>query len=373
MLTSDPQRVLYLHIGTEKTGTSTLQLLGHENRKLLADHGLLYPHAGARVAHAGLTLYALEDTKRNVLLTAFGLQSDQDVVEFRATLMGKLRAEVNRKDCPKILLSNEHLSSRVTEVPDIQLLIDGLRTVCPDIRVIVYLRPQHELVLSMYSTAVKGGRYTPLRIGRKDHTHYYNFDLMLSCWEAVVGIDNITVRLFQPEEFFGGTLIDDFFHTLGMATPAGLKMPDKINKSYDADTLQFARIGNEILPKSERKGSGMQGGFLHALAQVSTGPKFTAAGSELAELDESFRLSNARVARRYFPDRNGVLFAPFTGTETPDPPELTPERAVEIAIGLWRNGRQKKARETLDKTRRKRGELPAGGKRRPAHAEADDA
>jgi hypothetical protein len=344
MVYGDPERVLYLHIGIEKTGTSTLQLLGHENRKLLAEHGLLYPNAGARVAHAGLTLYALQDTRRNVLRTAFGLQSDEDVKEFNATLMGKLRAEARRRDCAKILLSNEHLSSRVTEVRDIRRLIDGLRTVCPTIRVIVYLRPQHELVLSMYSTAVKGGRSTPLRIGHKEHTHYFNFDRMLAGWEEVLGIQNIYVRLFRPEAFFGGSLVNDFFHAMGMTPPAGLEIPDTLNKSYDADTLQFARIGNEILPKAERRGSGLQGGFLYALAQVSTGPKFTAAGRELADLDKSFRESNARVARRYFPQRNGVLFPPFKDVDAPDAPELTPEKAVAIAVGLWRVG-LKKARE----------------------------
>jgi len=341
---SDPERVLYLHIGIEKTGTSTLQLMAHENRKLLARHGLLYPNAGARVAHAGLTLYALEDTKRNVLRAAFGLQSDDDVAQFNAALMGQLRAEVQRKDCPKILLSNEHLSSRVTEPRNIARLVDGLRTVCAHIRVIVYLRPQHELVLSTYSTAVKGGRSAPLKISRQENTHYYDFDLLLSRWEREVGRENMTVRLFQPDALFGGSLVEDFFHSLGMAVPDGLDIPAPRNKAYDANTLQFVRIGNEIFPRSERRGSGLSGGFLEALAQISTGPKFTAAGVELAALNKRFRETNEQVARRYFPDRNGVLFPPFSEVDARDSPKLTPEKAVEIAIGMWLGG-QKKARQ----------------------------
>jgi hypothetical protein len=360
MPTDEPQRRLYLHIGTEKTGTSTLQETCTSNRALLAKNGVCYPRAAGKRGHAGLTIYALDRAKRMGLRAAVGLQTEASVEEYKATLMERLRAEVARSDCTKILLSNEHMSSRLTRVRDVQKLVDGLYTVCPDIRVIVYLRPQYDLVLSSYSTAVKGGRSQGLNLDRDEGSHYYNFDLMLSLWEQVVGIENITVRLFNRNEFVGNSLISDFFDALGMEVPAGLEIPGTLNKAFDADTLQFARLVNELIPRSERKQNELRrSGILHALEQLSTGPKFTVAGSALSELDNTFRDSNERVARRYFPERNGVLFPHFNAMDTPDTLPLTPEKAIELAVALWRTGRKKKAR------------VGAGRRRKQANAELE--
>jgi len=45
---------LILHIGTHKTATTTIQNSFHANRKLLAQHGLIYPDLGRAAGHHGL-------------------------------------------------------------------------------------------------------------------------------------------------------------------------------------------------------------------------------------------------------------------------------------------------------------------------------
>jgi hypothetical protein len=337
-----PQRVLYLHIGTQKTGTTTVQNMCKRNRDLLAGRGLYYPSAPGEGNHVGLMLYAVERGKNLSLRTMIGLRSPEEVEAFNATLMQRLQDEIAASGCSRVLLSNEHLSSHVTKAKDVRNLVADLRRICPEIRVVIYLRPQYELVLSAYSEAVKSGRAKPMNVELNEDTHFYNYDMMLSLWEMAVGIENIRVRLFHRDEFAEGSLITDFFRTIDMEVPESLELPGPLNRSFDAYTLEFARIANAVTPREDR---GVGPWLLHlqnALERISSGPKFTAGGPELAELDRTFAASNAEVARRYFPERNGVLFAPFNELERPSSPPLTTRKVVELTIELWREATERK-------------------------------
>jgi len=353
-------RVLYLHIGTQKTGTTTLQNLFRRNRDLLAKHDLFYPTAPGGSNHVGLMLYAIERGRNLSLRTSIGLRSPEEVDEFNSTLMQRLQDEIEQSGCSKILMSNEHLSSHVTKAKDVRKFVDDLRRICPDIRVVIYLRPQYELVLSAYSQAVKSGRAKPMKVELDEETHFYNYDIMLNLWEMALGIENIRVRLFRRDEFAEGSLIADFFRTIDMDVPEGLDVPGALNPSFDAYTLEFARTANAIIPREQRVGTGpWLSKLLGALERISTGPKFTAAGPELAELDRTFQASNAEVARRYFPDRNGVLFQQFNELDRPSSPPLTTQKVVELTIALWLDAteRKRKRPRPAERKRKRRREV----------------
>jgi hypothetical protein len=335
---------IFLHIGTEKTGTTTIQAMAALNRGLLASHGLFYPVSPGKQNHVKLTLYALQNPDRAGLRNMAGLATGDDVLDMRDSLLDELRAEIEAAGCNRVLLSNEHLSSRLRHKRTVRRLIKGLREISRDIRVVVYLRPQYELILSAYSTAVKSGRAGHINFERSPDEHFYNYDKMLALWEEVLGAGKIIVRRFLPSAFAGGTLSADFFAAIGMAQPNGLAMPASLNRSLDANTLEYLRIANEVMPKFiDGTVNPNRATLVSALDRISTGPKYAAPAELLGQIDTLYADSNQAVAQRYFPGLER-LFPPFEPDGAAPTEPLTVAQAVQIGLALWSNSRRPRAR-----------------------------
>jgi hypothetical protein len=335
-----------LHIGTEKTGTSTLQMLAAVNRKLLLANGVCYPLLPGDTSHVGLAIYAADPNRGNSLHAILGLRTRAAVAEFRDNFLERLGQEIDASGCDTILLSNEHLSSRASRPEHVLRIVQGLRTIAEEIRVFIYLRPQYELIVSGYSQAVKSGRTEPIDTGLSVTNHYFNYDRMLSYWESAVGIESITVRRFLKQQFVGGSLINDFFATLGIVLPPDIVIPPNRNISLDAETVEFLRCANCIAARRGKDGH-IEGRrrLIGALEDLSKGPRITVPAEELAAIDEAFAAGNRRVNERYFPGSTAPLFPAFAGEGAGEIFTLTAERAVEIGIALWRESSSAAARK----------------------------
>ena len=117
---------IYLHIGTQKTGTTTLQTVGRTNRAALAKRGILYPESPGTTNHIGLTLFATGGVGSRDLMRDAGLHSADEAALYQAALPARLRAEFTASGCKKVWLSNEHLSSRVRHAQQLVPLADML-------------------------------------------------------------------------------------------------------------------------------------------------------------------------------------------------------------------------------------------------------
>ena len=67
---------LYLHIGTEKTGTTSVQKFFKANRALLAKNGIVYPVAPGKQNHMGLAASAQDTAKRGPLRKSLGIRNE---------------------------------------------------------------------------------------------------------------------------------------------------------------------------------------------------------------------------------------------------------------------------------------------------------
>lgn len=154
-----------LHIGTEKTGTTTLQDFLGLNRERLLAKGFFVPtslHGFPGADHRFLTTCSLDiaeftDEQR----VALQIRRREDVINYRHTILNALSQEIQqaaagRRDTT-LILSNELCHSRLTKVGDILFLRDFLKNFVEDFTVVVYIRPQHEVALSLYDTALKVG------------------------------------------------------------------------------------------------------------------------------------------------------------------------------------------------------------------------
>jgi hypothetical protein len=329
-------KTIYLHIGTQKTGTTTLQMTGKHNRAKLAARGVLYPSAPGEVNHTGLALFATGGELCLDLAMEAGLRSPADIAAYQAALPARLRSEIATARTPKVWLSNEHLSSRVRTVAQITSLAKMLRGLAEQVKVVVYLRHQPEFYLSTYSMVIKAGSEQESRLPRTERSYYYNYDKMLQGWASVFGDSAIIVRVFERRALKNGDVVDDMFDLLGIGRD-GLEIPPSLNPSLDAACLQFLRMFRGHVPRHVDGGLNPEhADIIKALEALPPGPKFSVPAATMRHLAEMFAASNERVARRYLGRADGKLFTHVEYSDSEGSAELTVEQAVSIAAHLWR-------------------------------------
>lgn len=210
-----------LHIGGERTGTTSLQYFLSWNRDALLKQGILYSAAPGRVNHVLLAMYGSPEENTEDLKTQIGIGTQSALNAMLFTLPDALEAEVAESGCREVLLSNEHCSSRLLSETSVKRIRELVARLSSEVRVVMYLRRQDELLLSAYSTAVSSGRTVPLHIPSGRALQYYDFAEILDRWAKVFGEENITARVYDRETLVGGDVIDDFVDLIGAKSPPG--------------------------------------------------------------------------------------------------------------------------------------------------------
>jgi len=340
---------LFLHIGMQKTGSTSIQDACRVNRAPLAAAGLLYPRTPGDKNHIKLTLFAWDGGKTNRLPLAAGVGDPEKYRRFKSEFVDNLGAEIGREKCSSVILSNEHLSSRLKDPVQLERLAVALRSIARKITVVVYLRPQHELAISSYSTKVKGGSVRPMRFPRHDQAFYFNYEWMLSLWADAFGERNLVVRIFDRSELIGDDIVKDFFDTIGHAIPTGFVFSDARNPSLDTKTLEFLRAFNEHLPAFQAgEANPERGDIIPAMEAIAKGGTIWLPKEQLRAFADLFKVSNANVARQYLGRSDGVLFKTLNFDRGGEPERLTVDDAIRIAAHLW----QWKQRQLLDARKR---------------------
>jgi hypothetical protein len=328
--------ILYLHIGTEKTGTTSIQRFFAGNRPLLAQNGIFYPRVPGPANHLALATYA--HTRRGgELWRKMEIKNLQGYQNFRAALQRDLGEELAAAPGPiqKTIMSNEHCSSRLKTVEEIEDLRQFLSGFFDDIYILVYLRRQDDFLVSTYSTAIKNGNSgvlaqpTDVQIARR-----YDYWELLSHWAQVFGRDRIICRKFEKDSLIDGDVVTDALATMGVDADERYERTPDANISLDAACLEFLRLMNKHMGADWKMRR-----TIVALEGMSKGPLIDLPPAERRELMARVRDSNARVAREYFggelQDSDDPLFRPRSDRR-PRTSEvvLDGETAVAMAAAL---------------------------------------
>jgi hypothetical protein len=365
---------LYLHIGTEKTGTSSVQNFFGSNRELLARAGVLYPDTPGNRNHTGLAGAAQEISNRGALRRTMNIKTNQDVEALRARMIEGLAAEFSSRPFKKVVMSGEHCSSRLLADEEVGWLKNILAPHFENIYIIVYLRRQDDFLLSTYSTGVKSGVVRRLDIPPKDIIQdRYDYWNLVSRWARIFGKEQILCRKFERSSLKSGDIVDDILDAIGIDANPEFDRPQDANESLDAETLEFLRLFNAHVPRFvEGSLNPNRANIIGLLSRMPQGPLITLGEAQLREFMGYFDESNRKVATEYFGGAPGdVLFAPRTDTRArTEPVTLSPERAVEIAAYLWQRKQEQvdRAVERAKRRENKPGERLPGPKNSPKRA-----
>lgn len=330
--------IAYIHIGLEKTGTTTIQEFAYQNRKLLALDNIYYPDSPGIKNHTNLPAYAY-DENLNDLAIRKNITNPNDRIYFRNSFVEKFRKEIEpiREKKMNLLLSSEHLSSRVGDESEIRKLLSLFTSFDYQPKIIIYLRRQDEMLLSTYSTWVKCGATEEL-----NHNAYkkkrYDYLRQLKLWENTVGQENILVGLFHPKRLYKGDLIEDFCQKIKInAKHYGLP-ESKLNKSLSANQLAFLKDFNRNIPELiDGKKNMLRGDIISALEGITDTTKAILPDAIRLEIQEHYNKANDKIKKKYFPELEGPLFPAVTKSSgNKHTSKLSLEDLNKITEELWK-------------------------------------
>jgi len=344
---------LYLHIGTMKTGSTTLQRTLLENLHPLSRQGVALPTLLGERVTPRLFCHAAGNPRVVEYHRQTGAHLPQDVTipsleEAKDDLLrafGKIREDV-------CVLSWEGFPVFFPETEDVQRLADMLKAVCDEIEIIVYLRRQDALWASLYGELLFQGRLddkTDYRFSYDSveglfgfgetgsNLDLFDYERMLQPWAEVFGVENVSVRPFEREQLTDGDVVRDFVSLIG-CDAAKMNPFENANVSMDRFQMEFLRRILRHVPESidgkYNKAFERLGRIVHD--NIPRTSAYTVPTTGAKEFLDRFSDSNARIAQEYLGRQTGELFKVSAPEDnSADLPELTLDKAMEIAGALW--------------------------------------
>lgn len=342
----------FVHVGTEKTGTTTIQHFLGKNRQLLLEDGFLYPHSPeeegtfkiVKFGHTKLPAFSMDSGRIEDIQKFLQLTDPEKLSQFRDKLKREIDREVSETNVKTVVFSSEHCSSRLVNKSEIERLYNLLKNFFEDIKIIIYIRRQDKFLLSTYSTAVRCGRTEAFSLPCQEVIDKrYDYWKILKKWESVFGKENIIVRVFEPQQMIEGNLLSDFANILGIDITKRYKSVKNLNSSLDVHSLDFLRLVNHYVPRFT--GSDINQGRAQLLKSIETYSQyysdkmsFSLSRKMYENFMANFERSNQQVARYFLNRSNGKLFASdFPNQKSSPIKSLSMKKAFEITTYLLKD------------------------------------
>jgi hypothetical protein len=195
---------LFLHIGTEKTGTTSIQNFLYDNidkfkeKKIHLSKLINYPNNRHLVEM--FTDYSIIKKDYDIPNNFFTVK-DKKIFFTRLKKNFENEIEQTKLFAEKMIITSEHFHSQLENIDQIKSLKNFLAKFFNKIKIICYFREQGELAFSWYSTLLKGGSQKDiqeyLRKKVRIDNHYFNYYDFLKKWSDVFGKENIITTIFD--------------------------------------------------------------------------------------------------------------------------------------------------------------------------------
>lgn len=324
---------LYLHIGTCKTGTTAIQHFCMVNQEALKRRGYCFPDFRCDIFGTG-------EMRNGYFLTTRKNNPDgTKILPWENALWAEKMDAITRemKRYPRVILSDE-------------VIWYLTKSICPelwkrlkweaeargfDVKIIVYLRRQDDLVNSMYAQRIRSHdkEISSLKLSEflAQADDFYVLDYYRHYQEitSYFGKDNVIVRIYDRKRFRDGSVVSDFLEALGLTPDADFESVEgrDWNPSLGGNALEILRILNTL---PDFNGELRQIARRTAFACYETERKEASfsmfSREELDALLARYAESNRLLARECFPEA-GEDFQLFSEPE-PLPPKWEPDNPL---------------------------------------------
>lgn len=191
-------RKLIIHIGSAKTGTTSLQSFLANNGPLLRDHGFIYPKSGRGDTANHFSLFA--SLMPNVWYCPQPPPSFAETWE-------SLREEIASTSEVTIISFEGFFRLTEQELSHIRNLFQDF-----EIRIVCYLRRQDELLAAAIAQGVRAGNpeVTSISEGKKYYAYLLDFRARLEPFIQQFGLERISVAPYEKSSLIERDIVHDF-------------------------------------------------------------------------------------------------------------------------------------------------------------------
>lgn len=188
-------RVIFVHIGTHKTGSTSLQQLCDRAASQLREDGVLYPKAGRPNSHPWA---------HHIL--AWSVQQERGFNNLEG--WEKVAREIRKSGAARVLISSEgFVRCSVSDIKKIKCLLPNAK-----VKAIVYLRNPVDYVISLYKEKITGkGEARSFKKFSRNKKRMCNYPALIDSWKKGLK-EPVIVRSFEDQS--EGGLEKDFLQIL---------------------------------------------------------------------------------------------------------------------------------------------------------------
>lgn len=339
---------LILHIGTEKTATTSIQQFLYKNRKPLSRHGFHLSDAIGKPNNRAFAQCFAPENLSDDFFKSLGMTHPLGKAIFRYLIKRRLKREIRKAqkdpDCSAYIITSEHFHSRVRNIEDIYSVKYFLDTLFDDVHVVVYLREQFSMACSAYHTAVLAGSTRSFRDFLTEicviSNDAYNHHQTLSKWATVFGAENINPRLYEKHKFHDGNILKDFLNTIGLADHIDefdCNEPN-LNKSIGVFGLELGVLANQLFPAYYE--NGIPASDRYQIIRAIKDSDISELGGKLDtslanKIYDDFSSSNKSLGQEFFKTTDNPFQMPASPQQSAE--KLKSQVPVSYVYNLWNN------------------------------------
>lgn len=304
---------VYLHIGTPKTGTTAIQYFMGNNEEALNKQGYSYPYLDLGMDYSDFKYrsghflaYTPKEQQRRVV-------NGEGIRQRGFRILGDIA-----KKYPNIILSDEVLWYRCNFIPNFwKEIVDELAKINCQLKVVVYLRRQDQVIQSLWNQTIKGSSHFHEEFMESiDTKHFRYFPLEyykhLNKIAAGIGEENLLVRVYERGQFKDNDILADFMETVGLKLTEDFSRVDvPTNYGLTGNFIEIKKTINSI-PQYQEMRNFMSFPVIYASVfqeKENQIPKTSMFNSEeVKEYMAGYEECNRLVAQKYLGQEDGVLF-----------------------------------------------------------------
>ncbi len=225
------EKQLIIHIGSPKTGSTSIQGFLKTNPDTLKSLGINYVKAGrTNIAH-------------NSMRSSFRRGKGPKVC-------AQIKQEIESSDKPVQILSSELFFTPVMAEPLANGLPEHMRK---SVKILCYIRRQDKYLEALYKQFVKNGRIAP------DPLEFYEnrleslaYSQTLDAFADQFGTENIIVRPYERHHFTNGDVVEDFMGHTGAPLPDGVDRAADSNRTLSIEVSEILGVISKETPRNVR-------------------------------------------------------------------------------------------------------------------------
>lgn len=242
-----PKTPFFIHIGTWKTGSSTIQFNLHTVKSRLEEEGLFYMSKGDKMV--------IDDE----IIRGFRSLEWDYINASRSKLKSIIESKRKNNRAMRFIASAEEFSGDPFTAFDnagevARNLFEITRDLDLDIKIIVYLRRQDDFIESMYTQSIHlGGTKTFEEFLHGYEKKAFDWYTFLILYAEVFGKENIIVRRYHKSFLpSNDSLIHQMGEILESETLRSFTSTNPRNRGLSRDALEITRITNSHLNQADQ-------------------------------------------------------------------------------------------------------------------------